>query len=406
MKKVRLFLIFFLLIYKSVSALTIDELYQDLKSLPIERISPLPSLNKGLLDKREKLKAVQIFVLPEREKWGGLLDSFKRGGVNTLIIRVFHNKGDRYHCNIKTAIKEGVYFRSKYLPTIDDILMDFCEVAKSKGFMVFAWMTTRYADYGRNDLKKVKAYSFENKEFYDSRGINIFDKYNQEFIKLVFKELASYPINGILLQDDLFFRHNEGFLESSDDDFYNLTGIKPTPSNLYINRGGKITYTDLFYNWRRFKSKKIAVFIKDLKDNIREVNPHIKLAVNLTYEAISHPTGALLWLSHNLEDLKEVSDYFSLMAYHRQIMDELKIDIGEVKNYISDMIKRCEEVFPEDKERIIFKLQIKDWKTNEAIPKDEILNLISWTKGLKGLSIAIVPYPPDIPEIVMRSIFE
>ncbi|MCX7991548.1 MAG: family 10 glycosylhydrolase [Proteobacteria bacterium] len=382
--------------------LTVDEIYEEIRSFPLERIIVEKPKRQ---EKTEKLKAVQIFVLPEKDKWDSLFNSFKRGGVNTLIIRVFHNKGDRYHCGLKTEITEGVYFRSKYLPVLEDLLNEFSHRAKGYGFKVFAWMTTRYANYGRNDLKRVSAYSFDKGEFVVGKGIDFFDKYNQEFIKLVFKEIAGYPVDGILLQDDLFYRHNEGFNNLVDEEFYAVSGVKPIPQRLYIKKGEKIVYTDLFYKWREFKSEKIAYFVRELRDAIKTVNPDIKIAVNLTYEAISNPKGALSWLAHNINELKDVSDYFSLMAYHRQIMEELNISFSEVKSYLMDMIKKCSEIFSNDKERVIFKIQIKDWKTNEPISEEEMLDLVNYTKGIKDLSIAIVPYPPEVPEKIMNTLF-
>lgn len=390
--------------YSTISyCLTIEEIFQDIKSYPIEKITTSPKTKE---ERVEKLKAIQIFVLPEKNKWDNLFSNFKKNGTNTLIVRVFHNKNDRYHCNLKTDISEGVYFKSKYLPVVEDFLGDFAYKAKGYGFKVFAWMTTRYANYGRNDLKRVNAYSFEKNEFVISKGIDFFDKYNQEFIKLVFKEIASYPIDGILLQDDLFYRHNEGFNEQVDEEFFKISGVKPVPQKLYIKNGNKISYTDLFYKWREFKSEKIADFVCDLRNTIKKVNPNIKLAVNLTYEAISNPKGALNWLAHNIDELKDVSDYFSLMAYHRQIMEELNISFSEVKNYLLNMVSKCKEIFPNDSERVIFKLQIKDWKTNELIGDEEVLEIINFSKGIKDLSIAIVPYPPDVSEQIMKKLFD
>lgn len=383
--------------------LTIDEVYDEIRSLPVEKFP-----QKGFQKKEdiERLKAIQIFVLPPKDKWDELFINLKKGGANTLIVRVFHNKGDRYHCGLKSELTEGVYFSSRYLPVIEDMLKDFTNKAKVYGFKVFAWMTTRYANYGRNDLKPVNAYSFEKNEFFYSKGIDFFDKYNQEFIKLVFKEIASYSIDGILLQDDLFYRHNEGFNQAVDEEFYLTSGDKPLPQKLYIKKGDRITYTELFYKWREFKSERIAEFVRELRKAIKTVNPDIKIAVNLTYEAISNPKGALSWLAHNINEMKDESDYFSLMAYHRQIMEELNLNLSQVKNYLLNMVNKCKEIFPNDSKRVIFKIQIKDWKTKETLKDDEIVDIISYSKGIEDLSVAIVPYPPDISDKIMNRLFK
>ncbi len=403
MKKISILLLVLFLLPSSSFPLTLEELEQQIKSLPIEKIPVLKTERRDF--EIERIKAVQIFVLPEKEKWNQMLDSFKKVGADTVIIRVFHNSGDRYHCFIKSNISEGVYFKTAHLPLVEDILGDFIKLAKPKGFKVFAWMTTRYASYGRQDLKRVKAYAFEKNSFYYSKGLNILDIKNQQFIISFFKDLATYPVDGILLQDDLFLRHNEGFFEDTDLEFQQLYGKKPIPGDLYVINANRVSYTELFLKWRDFKSKKMASFIKDLKTSIREINPQIKLAVNLTYESISNPDGALKWLTHNLEDLKDVADYFSLMAYHRQIMDELKLNLNEVREFLSRMTKKCYQLFKTDAKRVIFKLQIKDWKTNEPIEEKELLYIFEGCTNLNDLSIALVPYPPDLPGQAARRLF-
>ncbi len=403
MKKISLLFMCIFFFTTNAFSLTIEELEKEIKSLPVERISIVTSKKKGA--ELEKLKSVQIFVLPEKDRWNQLLADFKKNGVDTLIIRVFHNKGDRYHCNLKSDISEGVYFKTRHLPLIEDILSDFVRLSKARGFKVFAWMTTRYASYGRTDLTRVRGYSFEKDCYFDTKGINLFDTKNQNFIKSVFRDLASYRIDGILLQDDLFLRHNEGFCEESDLEFQKIYGKKPLPQELYIRNGNQIRYTELFYRWRDFKSKKMSELISDLKNAIKEVNPDIKLAVNLTYESITNPKGALLWLSHNLEDLKDVADYFSIMAYHRQIMDELNLNIKDTREFLARMTERCHEIFKQEINRVIFKLQIKDWKTNEPINENELYYVTEDCYNMQDFSIAIVPYPPDIPERFVKKLF-
>lgn len=386
----------------TIYGLNLEEILEDIKNLPVEKIHFDHQEN-------EKLKAIQIFVLPKtQEELENLLIKWKENGVNTLILRVFHNEGDRYHFFIENPVKKGVYFKTKHAPIILDALDYLIPIARSYDFKIFAWMTTRYADFNNGDLEKIISYSPYKNTFSYAKGINILNDKVQQYLFSLFTDLARYPLDGILLQDDLFLRYNEGFDTDTLNQFMKETGIHITPKKLFIANGSEnhVKYTEEFWQWRDWKSRKIAEFVRKLKNNINRTNSSIKIAVNLTYEAISHPKGALAWLAHDIEYLKDASDYFSLMAYHRQIMDELKIDKESSFLYLADLVEKCLQKFPKNPQKVIFKIQVKDWKTNEKISDDEIIELHNHTKNIDKLSLAIVPYPPEPSNKVLKLFFK
>ena len=76
------------------------------------------------------------------------MKSLKEAGVDTLILRVFQNKGDRMYKFVNPHREEGVYFKTRDAPVVDDILGKMVEMAHRNGLEIFAWMTTRYATSG------------------------------------------------------------------------------------------------------------------------------------------------------------------------------------------------------------------------------------------------------------------
>lgn len=408
-KSFLIFLIF--LFYNSSFALTIEDVLNDIKSIPTVKITLTPQENKIIDEKKEvfyeQIKAVQIFVLPsDEEELRSLFSKWRESGVNTIILRCFHNTQDRYHKGIKTPIKEGVYFKTSSVKMIEDILKEVIPIAHSYNFRVFAWMTSRYANYDeRKNLEPMMAYSLNQKRIVTSKGLNILSPAVQKYIIKIFEDLASYPIDGILLQDDLFLRYNEGFNDSTVSLYKKETGLDASPDLFFVKRGDKVFYTDAFWEWRRWKSKKIAEFVSQINRAVKSKNPSIKLAVNLTYEALSNPKGALAWLAHDINYLKDVADYFSLMAYHRQIMEELNMNISEAKIYLTAMVNQCISFLPETPQRFIFKIQVKDWHTSDPINDSELRYFVTANKELYKLSLAVVPYPPDLSEQLLKEIF-
>lgn len=401
-------LIFFILLFSPFSqglCLTYEELLRDIQSLPNVQIEQFIPNKEDKVDYYQ-IKAIQVFVLPPTiEEIERAFAMWSESGVNTIILRCFHNEGDRYHSAIKSPLKEGVYFKTSSAPVISDVLSTVIPIAKRHNLRVFAWMTTRYADYGADNLERVIAYSFEKSSFLPTKGLNIFSPSVQNHILSLFRSLASYPIDGILLQDDLFFRYNEGFNRSTISLFKTETGLEATPELFFIKKGKKHLYTEAFWQWRSWKSKKLAEFVAKIRDEVKKVNPNIQLAVNLTYEAVSNPKGALAWLAHDFSLFKNAADYFSLMAYHRQIMDELSLDLKEVKKYIAAMVTQCLSELPSSPQRFLFKLQVKDWRTNVPIDDREIRDVFYSAKGIERLSLALVPYPPEVSANILTEIF-
>jgi len=409
MKKFAFF--FALLIFAKLSyALTVDDVLKDVKSLPAVKIT-YPDKEDKQTEKYDivnydKIKAVQIFVLPsDKDEIKALFSKWYESGVNTIIVRCFHNNGDRFHGAKKSHIKEGVYFKTDEAPIIYDVLEEIIPIAKSFNLKVIAWMTTRYANYGENSFEPLIAFSLEQRKTIKSKGMNILSPTVQERILKIFQDLASYPIDGILLQDDLFLRYNEGFNNNTVRLFKEETGKDAKPELFFVKINGKIIYTDAFWEWRRWKSQKIAELVGKINKKVKQKNPSLKLIVNLTYEAVSNPKGALAWLAHDLSALKEVADYFSLMAYHRQIMDELNLDFYHTKQYLQAMINQCISTLPDAPQRFLFKIQVKDWETNEQINEADLRSLLSSASGIEHLSLALVPYPPDLSEALLKDIF-
>ena len=331
------------------------------------------------------------------------LRRLKQGGYNLLILRVFHNRGDRFYPFASHSKNEGVYFKTDHAPVIDDILTPVLRIAKRYNIKVFAWMTTRYADYGleeRDDLR-CRAYDPEKREYVYCKGLDLFNEDAVRHLEGLYRDLARYPIDGILFQDDLVLRFNEGFGREAERLFKEETGHPLDPEGLYrIGYGDEgrfiVDYTREFWGWAEWKNRRILSVAKRLMDVSRSVNPDIKFAINMMYEAAYKPPQALAWLSQSLENASKVGfDFYSIMAYHRQIEEELNLDFDDTLNILSRMLSNStEEVGYANK--ILFKLQLIDWQTRKDIPIDEIEDILREISG-RGVNIVFTPYENNTP---------
>ena len=353
------------------------------------------------------LRAVQVMLF--NGQGPGSIDRelrrLKASGVDTVIVRVFHNRGDRYYRLKGIKGGPGVYFKTTGAPVLSDVLSIVVRLAKRHKLKVFAWMTTRYANYGLEDRDDLacKGYDLKQRRLVKCKGLDLFSDSVLRHLEGLFRDLASYDIDGILFQDDLVLRHNEGFGPNAERLYKWRSSRGPLdPESFYIRTEGStyVGYTTRFWEWSAWKNKRLIFVTERLKRVARARNPKVKFAINLMYESVTNPPFALAWLS---QDLKRAAasgfDYYSIMAYHRQMADELEKDPYEIRLLIKQMAREALKTVVGGggrPEQVLIKFQTVDWNSGEPLSNGELVGLIRSVKT-SGVSLALVPYRKGLP---------
>jgi len=351
---------------------------------------------------------VQVFdfdgkSLEEVEK---RVKELKKVGVNTLILRVFQNKGDRIYKFVTPHHEEGVYFNTDYAPVVDDILGKVAEIVHRNGLDIFAWITTRYANYGLEGPPeyRCKSYNFETKKMEVARGFNLFHPDVLKRLEGLFRDLGRYPIDGILFQDDLILKHNEDFSSEANKAFLKEFGYSPHPDLFYVepypSQSGKYyvkAYTERFWSWANWKSRWLMNLAKRLMEAAKESNPNLQFGINLYYEAVLNHSNGVAWFSQTLsEALGKDFDYYAVMAYHRQTMKELNMEEKKAVDLMAEVAEKTVKSVG-DPSKVMMKVQILDWKNYEVIPKKEVEEILTGILNRGEVSLAFVPYISQFP---------
>lgn len=348
------------------------------------------------------LRAVQVMLFEGRnyDEIDGELARLKAAGVDTVIVRAFQNPGDRYYPSVKSTVERGVYFKTTGAPVVEDIMGRLTELAHSNGLKIFAWMTTRYADYGVEDDEALacKKYDLDSREIVRCRGLDLFNPEAVTRLEGIYSDLAAYDIDGILFQDDLVLRHTEGFGPYMSRLFTRETGLKADPAALYVRTGeGRVHYTELFWKWASWKNERLLTVADRLRAAVRRKRPEVKFAINLMYESVTNPPYALAWLSQNLDAaVSRGFDYYSIMAYHRQMGSELDMSPEAIKAMIGRMVTDASSAV-DNPGSVLIKLQTIDWKTGVPLDDSEVVGLLKQVKGTGAVSVAVVPYRGNFP---------
>lgn len=360
---------------------------------------------------RKRIMGFQVLLFSSKTQ-AGLADEMKliaATGADTVIVRVFHNKGDRFYPFVTPRTDAGVYFYTDRAPVVADALAPMIGAARKNGLKIWAWMTTRKAAWG-DDSRGLWAYDFRKKTIIPAFGRDLFDDRKVSDLVALYRDLAAYDIDGILFQDDLILKHHEGMGDTAES----LFGSPIHPESFYINpypspNGSKYyaeRYTGPFWEWSRFKAARLSAVVRAIIEGSRAVRPDLKFAVNLSYESVSRPKHGLAWFSQDVDELlKSGVDYIFIMTYHRQMMREKGLaDLDAAGKLLAEIASRAIPTVGEPA-RVGIKLQVMDWDTGRTIGPDELKLAASYLEQIDTVSLVFVPYVADAPFTEIQGIF-
>lgn len=301
----------------------------------------------------------------------------KHLGVNIMIFRVFGNKGDRIYKFANPNSDIGVYFKTTHSPVIDDVLGKVTKIAHKHGIKVFAWMTTRHAIYDAEEDVWDSEYSFSEMDYKTLPKLDLFNDQAVWRLQQLYADLAKYPIDGVLIQDDFVMRHMEGFGTEARVQYlsqYNkLLDAKNMYTELELKDNGRvkrIIYSDEFWQFQGWKNAQLILVADELIKTLKEANPRLEVALNVSYELFRNPKNALAWFAHD-KILAKKFNYVAVMAYQDQMMKELGVSLDEAGNLIKENTDKAIEAMGSP-ERVIMKIQTIDWDTSKELSLKQI----------------------------------
>lgn len=355
------------------------------------------------------VRALQVLNLDcaDQAELDDRLRSWKEAGVEAVIFRVFHNRGDGYYRFVTPAAEEGVYFQTAHSPVVADALTPFLEAAHRRGLRVIAWMTSRYADYGggssegRGCMKWDPAAGLSS-----SRGWSALLPEVADRLALIYTDLARYPIDGVLIQDDLVLRHTEDMNPRVRELYQAETGRSAEPQDLFVNEGrGRVGYRSGFPEWRRWQNRKLVALAERLRAAVQSRRPRTPVGLNLYYENITAPDKALTWYAQDMDAaLASNLDFYGLMLYHRQVARELKMSdaaaIDLIERGLKPVVSRVDHP-----QRLWVKAQSVDWENGRPVPPAQVADLLGRARRLGPLGMVIMPAPRELDLNMVKESF-
>jgi biofilm PGA synthesis lipoprotein PgaB len=346
----------------------------------------------------ESLYAAQVSYLPARtyEEAGREFRRMRKAGFDTVILRVFQNPGDRRYPFVSPRAADGVYFVTGEAKVVDDILPELIPRARAAGLRVFAWMSTLSLPLETPWDLRGRRYDLARGEIVAGERLDPFHPEVRRRLLTLFRDLGRYDLDGILLQDDLVLRHTEGFSSAAMGAYYLTSGRFPDPADFYADRQPRSTqvntYAPAFWEWARWRNQVLLQLAADLRTAARLENPRLLVAINLMYEALSNPQGALAWLAQDFQATRDAGfDYLSIMAYQRQMAKELKVTPEAASDLIRQMIRDGLSRM-ENPAALLVKVQATDFDSRMPIEAAEWQAVAAAVREAGATSVAVFPY--------------
>lgn len=359
----------------------------------------------------EQLRAVQITTMAATtyQEAGEEFKALRRAGYDTVILRVFQQVGDRTYPFAQIKYQSGVYFQTEEAPVVADVLTPLVPLARAAGLRVFAWMSTLSTPLQSHYDLRGRRYDLAWNQVVPTDRLDPFHPEVRRRLLVLFRDLARYDLNGILVQDDLVLRHTEGFSPAAAARYRLAKGQKLNPDDFYRDRtrsaDGKVlvgSYSPAFWEWARWKNRELLELAGELQAAAHRENPDLRFALNLTYEVLTNPQGGLAWLSQDFSESQRAGfDYLSVMAYHRQMARELDLDQDGTLALIATMVSKAvaETVDPAS---LLFKIQVVPFIEDTPVSPEERSRVEAAILAAGPVSLAVFPYrgPDSLPALV------
>jgi hypothetical protein len=276
----------------------------------------------------------------------------QEAGLHKAILRVFSDDEKN----------GGLYFDSGLFPVVRPALEQWITGFASGPLPLWAWMGARKFVW-LNDPRLLDSKWDDGAP----RLVNKLDLFNpqaQELIVKLFGRLAARKVQGLLIQDDLTILRNEGFSNWGKASFSHASGFAADPRRM-LARGSPQNLA-----WEGLKGKRVSETLERIVAACRQANPAIQIGLNVHYEAPLTPDRARSWYAFDLPAVSATGvDLFYLMAYHRQIKAEMKLDESDARIYFRLMLEAALKLWGP---RLVVKLQVRDYQNGRPILLDEL----------------------------------
>lgn len=358
----------------------------DLGAVPrylIEGNSPLPDLVWTLQnrpdDTAQRVAHVDLdYLYDENENQQAhnfdiLLERIKSLQINTVYLQAFADPdGD--------GTADALYFPSRHLPMRADLFNRVAWQLRTRaGVQVYAWMPVLAFDLkGMHSPVELRVQSEAGDDSAANayRRLSPFNPDSRRIVREIYADLAAHAsFAGLLFHDDALLSDHEDISPVALKVYREQWKLPATTAAIRADAPSA-------QRWAQLKTRYLIDFTRELTDVVREMRPDIKTARNLYASVVMDPASEA-WFAQSLPAFANSYDFVALMAMPRM---EQAVD---PEQWMRDLIARVD---PVSRRKTVFELQARDWRTEQPVSTDE---LVEQMRMLSDAGVRHFGYYPD-----------
>jgi uncharacterized lipoprotein YddW (UPF0748 family) len=306
-----------------------------------------------------------------------MIREMNQAGANTIAIHV-HEQGLMFFNDRATG-----------LPT-QNIMPVIIDEARRNNLKVFAWTDTlnfpelieTHPEWEFVTCYRHGEYHYPSPCGWHSR-LSPFSPGIDSFIEEYYRGLASLDIDGIQFQDDLFLAEGEDISDAAQEAYLDHYGTWFNPAN----PGDWEKMNDL-------KTRRLVEIVRIAIQSAREVNPDILFVFDILPEPST--TRMKQWWGIDIDSLKDAGvDYFGIMSYHRQVMKEQDLSLGESMDYLNRAFDSISSQV--GRERTIYRIWTTTFdQSHVPLPEQEIDYVLERMFSHNAYHVGYFPHHPRL----------
>lgn len=238
--------------------------------------------------------------------------ALKDGGANTVIIGPAAG-----------SVPEG------------DVLTNIVYLAHASGLKIFFVLPARgwTAALREHPEWEDMRYDLNSGTLQTTGKLDLFQPDAVDYLVKLYRAVASYSIDGILLGEDFYYRDTEGMSTAAMEEYKKRYGVALITGRALARVGSEtdgpavLEYGDGFREWTELKKERLAGALQSIMTAALKVNGDIKFGIPLKGPELEHPDEALSKFAFDVNALRAFNvDFYWMPISHRDIRESKRLN--------------------------------------------------------------------------------
>ena len=223
-------------------------------------------------------------------------------------------------------------------------LADTVVSAHKAGLLIFVILPTRSISTVLSEHPEWEdlRYDLDSGKLQPTGKLDLFNPYAIVYVSNIFRDIASYAVDGILLGEDFFYSDTEGMSSHARDKYKQRFGssLKPLKALERLQHNTDthqiIEYGEGFWNWAQMKNDVLVLLLKNILASTQSINKNIKIGIPLHVPGFSQVKEQLAWFSYDMSVFKEMDvSLYWIAIPHRDIRAQQNLGYNKSMEVLS-----------------------------------------------------------------------